>query len=252
MSLSRSLVAAVTSLLLVGVMAAPAVAAPPPPANDDFANAITITALPYTKRVNTTHATTEGSDPTATCGSNDIDNNVWFAYTPGSTAYLHASTEGSRVGGGGGFDTMLAVFTNSGGFTEVDCDDDGGTDRLSDLAFTATGGTTYYFDVGTYAGDVYNHSAIRFNLELANSTLEAVVGAATDTNACSVHTTGAGLMPASNVYYNYGGGPNVLGTVAGDGTFDDTTSFVEQTYVFSGTTAFGDPIDTGNVVVFCH
>ena len=248
----RSFVAVALAGLLAVFIGTPVVAAPPPPANDNFANATVITAIPYSKRVNTTSATGEGGDPAATCGSGTIGHNVWFAFTPGTTETLEATTEGSRVSGGDGFDTLLAVFTFDGSFHSVACDDDSGTNALSSLGFTATSGTTYYFQVGTYGSNTYNHSAIKFNLGPPTAVLEAVVGAQTGADSCNVHVTGSGLMAASNVYYNYGSGNNVLGTVAGDGTFDNTSSYVEQTYTFSSTTGGGNPIDTGSVVVFCH
>jgi hypothetical protein len=153
-------VTAVVALLV----ATPVFAAPPPPANDNFADATVISSIPFSARVNTSGATVQGGDPIATCGSGDIGNNVWFAFTPGTNLTLDATTEGSKASGGNGFDTMLAVFTYDGSFHAVACDDDGGTDALSDVSFAASSGTTYYFLVGTYDSDTYKHSAITFNL----------------------------------------------------------------------------------------
>jgi hypothetical protein len=167
---------------------------------------------------------------------------------------LTASTLGSKASGGD-YDTVLAVFTYSGSFTHVACNDDSNVDpnhhHLSRVTFDATSGTTYYFQVGSFGGFQYKHSRLRFNLSFGPA-LDATVGSESGSNACFVHVTGSGLYPATHVYYDYSGSPdNVLGTVAGDGTFDNTSAFVEQAYTFHSLDFNGDPISTGSVNVSC-
>ena len=154
------------------LVATPAFAAP---ANDDFANATVISKLPSHSHENTIGATVEGGEPTSTC--NTMGETVWFEFTPGSNMDLDANTFGSRADGGsyrGEYDTVIAVYTYDGSFTQVTCDDDAATypdskDHVSDVSFAATGGTTYYFQVGTYDVDVgtYTVAKLAFTLKSA-------------------------------------------------------------------------------------
>jgi PKD repeat protein len=107
----------------------------PPAANDDFANAEPITALPATRQTDLTTASTQPGEPAPSCLSQP-DRSVWYTFTPSRTANLAASTQGFR--------TSVAIYTGSSlaGLQEVACG--AGHDFA---VFRATAGVTYYLDV---------------------------------------------------------------------------------------------------------
>jgi hypothetical protein len=80
------------------------------------------------------------------CGSG-FGRSVWYSFTPGATTQVTVSTVGSN------FDTIVGVWTGGtlGTLTQVTCNDDfSGT--ASQVAFTATAGTTYRIQVGGFSG----------------------------------------------------------------------------------------------------
>jgi len=109
------------------------------PANDVFANATVITALPRTLSQDAFGATVSTSDPTPSCSTGGRVNTVWYRYTPATTQALRIST------GGSGYDTILAIYSgNEGGLSEVACGDDlTANDKTSLATFIASAGTTY-------------------------------------------------------------------------------------------------------------
>lgn len=113
--------------------------------NDDFADALQVTSLPYEKSQNTTQATLEQGEPRP-CGS--IDRTVWYRFTPTSTVTVEADTFRSD------FDTVLAVYTGSSldTLTLVGCNDDTGFGLLSRIRFSASAGQTYSFQAGGFRG----------------------------------------------------------------------------------------------------
>lgn len=117
----------------------------PPVANDDFDNAITVGALPFSDTRDTSTATSASDDPV------DCHNNgsVWYQFTPPSDITIMANTFGSD------YDTTLAVFTGSRGALELvpgGCNDDF-SGLQSRVVFNAIGGTTYYFLLGFCCGN---------------------------------------------------------------------------------------------------
>ena len=112
------------------------------PANDDLADAILITSLPFTDSRSTVGATREPFEPQPCAG---IGSTVWYSFTPAIDTQVVADTVGSD------FDTALAAYT--GGFLAAPCDDDGGPGLLSTVSFVANAGATYYFQVGGSGGD---------------------------------------------------------------------------------------------------
>jgi hypothetical protein len=166
----RRYAALAVAATLVLMVAAPVLAAPGPPANDNFANATVISSLSYTKHQNTTSATVEGSEPTGGCQG--MGQTVWYAFTPGTDMFLDANTLGSKAQDGD-YDTVIKVWTYNGSFSLVDCDDDGGggpNGHWSDVLFSATSGTTYYFQVGdccSLTDFEVKHAGLVFNLSEA-------------------------------------------------------------------------------------
>lgn len=123
-----------------------------PPANDNFADATSITALPFTDSTDTLNATTEPGEPTPSCVYENADSTLWYSFTPDADTLLLADTTGSDFYG-----TFIAVYqgTSLSDLTQVAC----GTPSFPEvrLAFQATGGKTYYFQVGglSFTGIVF-------------------------------------------------------------------------------------------------
>jgi len=140
---------------------------PPGPPNDNFANAIAIGALPFTDSQSTEGATFESGEPGA-CAP--VGATVWFAFTPGEDMRIAADTFGSD------FDTVLAAYTGTSLFSliPVACNDQFQSNQ-SKIIFSATAGTTYYFQAGGYFGQTGN---LVFSAEVGPPPLEIAVSIA--------------------------------------------------------------------------
>jgi len=126
--------------------------------NDTCSNATAITTTSYSTIVTTTAATTDSTDPAPGCGNGSRGRSVWFRFTAPSNGTLTANTLGSS------YDTILATFTGScGAFSSVSggCNDDAAGTLQSQVSFTATAGTTYYFMPTSYSG---NGGSLHFQL----------------------------------------------------------------------------------------
>lgn len=125
----------------------------PVPANNDFANAVAISTASGTDTSVTTieSATVEAGEPKGTQVST-LHHTVWWKWTcPTSGDYVF------RTDGATDLDTNMAVWTGTtlAGLTEVTSNDDlpyapSPPYYLSRCRFTATAGTDYYIQVGTY------------------------------------------------------------------------------------------------------
>jgi Family of unknown function (DUF6299) len=115
------------------VLVAPAAAAPP--ANDTFAGAVTISALPFTDTVDTTEATTDADDANANanCGAPATEATVWYAFTPASATSVGVDVSASNYSAG-----VIVVTGSPGSFTLVTC-------GPGFVGFSAAAGVTYYF-----------------------------------------------------------------------------------------------------------
>lgn len=110
--------------------------------NDLFDQASSLT-IPSTVTGSTSGATVEIGESTP-CG---IASTVWFRLTPSLSAPVRASTTGS------GFDTGLALYQRSAyGLDYLDCNDDFGGTRQSQVSASLVAGRTYYLQVGGFAG----------------------------------------------------------------------------------------------------
>lgn len=124
---------------LVGLVAAqtnPAVAVVP--GNDNFANATTISALPFSDSGDLAEATTEPDEPRS---CDDQDETIWYVFTATADAMVRADLFGSHFG------VVYNVYQSSGsgfdGLQFLGCSNHG-------PFFTARADTTYYFQVGSY------------------------------------------------------------------------------------------------------
>ncbi|WP_367127450.1 PKD domain-containing protein [Saccharothrix sp. HUAS TT1] len=126
---------------------APRVAQAAPPANDDFDQAVAITALPFGADADLAEATPAEDDPL--CTTSD-EASVWYDYTAGSDGVLAFDLVGSGYG-------FVAVYTGSRGALER-APDTGCSSGWDDPALLrVTAGTTYHFMVvvgGWWSGSI--------------------------------------------------------------------------------------------------
>ena len=124
------------------------------PANDEFSSAEVISRVAYNKSASTTGATLERNEPRP-CA--DIDNTVWFRFTPRSDMNLKAKASAS-------FATAVAVYsgTDMTALTEVGC---ATTGTATEFQFGALSGETYNIQIGSADGKDGN---INFGLSNAN------------------------------------------------------------------------------------
>jgi hypothetical protein len=184
--MKRLLVVATVAIALAAIPA-PSVVAKGAPRNDDFDRARSISALPFSSKVNIKHATQAQDDPSC----RDSGHTVWFKFTPGTDVRLMARVRGRKVNG------VISVWTGQrGALTEVECGD-------YRPIFDATAGATYFFMVGTYrnrrGGD------IRFRLSEAPPppTVEMTVDPVVTVNPQTEEVTVGGTITCTNSDYTY-------------------------------------------------
>lgn len=118
----------------------------PPPANDNCANATSIT-LPYNSGVVSNNGSTDDA-PSSTCITSG--SNLWYKVVGDGQEYIATTCDAST-----NFDTEISVFTGAcGAMTEVTCNDDDATCSSSGVSSTVswctTSGVEYYISVGYY------------------------------------------------------------------------------------------------------
>lgn len=132
----------------------------PPPANDDFANATTITGTTGTTTGNTSFATRQTGEPChgapSPCSNQSLAGtaSIWYQFTAASTGTATLTTCNS------GYDTLLAAYTGSAvnAATQVASNDDNGSDACTEtngdlrsrIQFPVNQGATYRVAVDGY------------------------------------------------------------------------------------------------------
>ena len=162
----------------------------PPPANDNFANAASITGNSFTDTKDSSGATTETSDPTPACAAggttNGRSNSIWYQFTPASSGSASLNTIGSN------FDTVLSIWTGTpGNLTPVACNNgivNPGIIVVTQLPNVAmVGGTTYFIMLSSFGPPDPNPvalggmSVLNFSFTPLPDFLLASVGTATQT-----------------------------------------------------------------------
>ncbi len=125
-----------------------------PPANDAFASATVIGALPFSNAVDITTASIEPGEPTPSCSFGfSSHRTVWYTFTPAATGVLSASVNAQ-------FSTMVAVYSGGslGALTEVNCS----SPFVGTSTFLAQAGTPYHFLVDGFFGQ---SGLLEFRLE---------------------------------------------------------------------------------------
>ncbi len=117
-----------------------------PPANDDCANAIDVSSLPYTNTQDASNATNNAGF--IDCNGNGMNDGVWYKFTTG-TVNGDITIEVAPQG----WDAEVAVYTGSCG--SLNCEaraDSYGTGSTETITFTPTANTTYYVNIGYWSG----------------------------------------------------------------------------------------------------
>ena len=115
--------------------------------NDSFANARLLEDFPFLDKASSSSASRETSEP-AHAGQ-IAAKSLWWKWTAVGNGRLQVNTKGSS------FDTVLAVYTGSSlaTLTQVTSNDNVATSvKYSQVDFTTTRGTTYYFAVDGKSG----------------------------------------------------------------------------------------------------
>jgi hypothetical protein len=135
-----------------------------PPANDNFADAIAITSLPFSNTADLTDAFTEFGEPQL-CYS--MLTTVWYSFTPSATTKVRLNSEGGSLlpnvnvfhAAGSGLENLQAMFCTGG----------------SEASLLAVAGETYYFQVGGFG----EAGTVQFNLAEVPSITGRITDAST-------------------------------------------------------------------------
>ncbi|WP_439663970.1 PKD domain-containing protein [Lentzea sp. HUAS TT2] len=131
--MKRTFIATMAAALAVALLPGVALAADPP-ANDDFDNATTVTALPFSAKISSAGATKATDDPTACHYWGE--STVWTRYTAQEDGFLRVSSSGGPA---------IGVYTGSRGALALvpgACTYNTG---FSSDVFPVKAGTTYHF-----------------------------------------------------------------------------------------------------------
>ena len=166
----------------------------PVPANDDFANATTLTGTAPTAAGTNVGATKQTGEPDH--ADNAGGASVWFTWTAPASGVYTVSTSGSN------FDTLLAVYTGDAvaALTPVASNDDAGPLGISSVTFNVVGGTVYHVAIDGFDGATGNY---RLNVQAASGT-PAITALSPGTGGAGVDVaiTGTGLLTTNRVTFN--------------------------------------------------
>jgi hypothetical protein len=125
------------------------------PVNDNWNQAAALPGFNTTMLSTNTFATRESGEPVH--GDVAGGKSVWWSWTAPSNGLYAATTMGSS------FDTVLAVYTGSSvsALTELTADDDIGPYNFSQVTFSGTNGTVYYFAVDGAATNAFGEAHLR-------------------------------------------------------------------------------------------
>jgi len=208
------------------------------PSNDDCTGAVVISpgSLPYVSpTVDITDATPQEVDEGLhTCASGGADRTVWYSFTPTITGAYVVSTCNVTATGSTVYDTVLSIFSSSGGA----CPESGAALACNDSAACAgaiagapyvdqgtasavlTAGNTYFFVVGHWAPDTggvsagYENVAISVVLSPAPSNDACGVGGASATPLTLGQVTHGTTESATNDYRSAAGCFTGVGQIA--------------------------------------
>lgn len=138
----RRIVPIFAGLAVLLLSASPTIAARPGLPNDEIGGAIAV-QLGVSETQDTTRATSSETDAQECVPTTHT---VFYSYTATEDGRLLAQTFGSD------YDTTIHVLVaTDGGYQVIACNDDTAGSVESAVAFDAVAGTTYYFQVGSFA-----------------------------------------------------------------------------------------------------
>ncbi len=167
---------------------------PIPPPNDDFAQPVGISTLPFNHTMATTLATRAADDPVLCIGFQG-GASVWYRLVAPASGQLTLNTFNSN------YDTVLAVFTGSrGSLTQLACNDDlSNTNRQSQTTLPVTAGTTYYVEVADYNAGSSQLAAPRSKTDApVNGQAGGTLNLAVTLNVASNTPTPSPVLPAND------------------------------------------------------
>jgi hypothetical protein len=203
----------------------------PPPANDNFANAITITSTSFTDTKDSSGATMEANDPPPPCSGVEVlgsglDNTIWYKVLPTTSGTANIDTIGSS------YDSVLSVWsgTSQTALASVACNDDINTGIVLQsqlVGVPLNAGTTYYIMVSSFGPADPNPLAFG-GMSVLNFSFTGALGGGTVTTTTTVMSSSTNITS--------GGSVTLTATVTGTGTGASPTGTVQFK---NGTTALG-------------
>lgn len=245
-----------------------------PPANDNFADATELTGTTDSDTSTTVDATSEAQETVhdqvvrnlsvlSQAQKQSLNDSIWWQWTAPSDITVTVSTEGSELA-----NTVLAVYTANnpsaptvGSLQQVAFNDNiSDTNRQSEVTFSATAGTTYYFAVD---GSITAQGGVTITLDTPPSVDPNQAFTVTENSPAG---TEVGTVTASEAGVTWSIVADSNPDNDGDGVrafrIDETTGVIEvndagdldfeafpQTYNLQLTVSEGGLSSTGTVVV---
>ncbi len=187
-----------------------------PPANDDFAQAEPITALPFTSEQDTLAASTQPAEPLSCAGfSPSVSNTVWYRYTAASNQQLHIDMTGTP------FSRFAAVYVGSSlnSLSQIACD------GFRAIKVDVAAGSTIYIQAGSDRADGgplqlrVSEIVQPPNDDRANATEVTTLPFTTDVDTLgATNEPGEQNCSSAGVWYRYTTTEDVVVTVDGNGS----------------------------------
>jgi hypothetical protein len=141
---------------------------PPRPANDDFANATSVTSLPFSDSQVSANATREVGEPRTPCVNDAPQHTTWYTFTA-------PADQTARITLNEYTGAYIYTGTSLTDLTLVDCN--GGEPYYSVIDLPETAGTTYYLQVAT--DSFIGHSDVKIEQLIHDVTMTRLAGAHT-------------------------------------------------------------------------
>jgi hypothetical protein len=181
------------------------------PPNDSFANAIEAQPIPFTYVVDDRGATTEPSDPAPSCDYDEDGNTsqkatVWYKYTPSRNIDLFARADRANNTDFVIWEVLSVWVGTPGALVEHACGWSMWESVTTDVGFTASAGTTYYFMLSLMQHHNEQGPDLRFSLREADPvpTLDSLSpsSALAGGPAFTLTINGSNFLPSSYVMWD--------------------------------------------------
>jgi Calx-beta domain/Domain of unknown function (DUF4214) len=223
-------------------------ATPGVPANDNFANAQTISSCVAILRGNNQSATPEAGEPGNIPASDripatDPKHSVWFKWIAPVSGNLEVNTNGSD------FDTTLGIYTGLSAAQRIDWNDDGGDGKGSIVSVPVTAGQTYYISLDGWYSSTFTppqESSGNFVLSLNETGCSATPSIQFSTTNFNVGEAGAAAI-VTVTRTGSSGGTSTVKYATSDGTATQNSDYTTT----NGTITFnsGETVKTFAVLI---